>query len=569
MTVEASRTFPVLLVEDNRGDARLVEEMLGEASSDSHAEFEVSHVERLADARRVLMESGAGCVLLDLSLPDASRLEALMQLRAAAPEVPIVILSGLQDELLAVKAVQEGAQDYLIKGRVDSSLLSRSINYAIERKRSEMDLAHKAMHDAITGLPNKTLLLDRLSHALSRAKRHGSFVGVLLLDLDGFKPIAERLGHEVGDKVLVTLGHRFRKVIRTNDTAARVGGDEFVILCEDLKMERDVVRVAERILTATDVPFALGQEKLFITASVGIAVANGTKDDPEALLREAEAAMQMAKQRGTSHELFDEEMRNRVGKRLDIEAALRRAVDREELRLAYQPQVDLRTGEIFGVQAELRWDHPERGLLEPPDFIWLAEEIGLSTKMGAWAVQEACRQSQRWRSESRSGAAPRVSLGLSSHQHSDPELAKTVEQALRETQTDPQGLCLEISESVVTRDFYTAVVTLKSLKALGVRLAIDDFGAGQSSLTSLKRLPFDQLKIDRSFAVGLGKDAEDEAIVQTVIDLAHKLGLTTVAKGLENAEQVAFLREAGCDVGQGVYFGRPRPGEAITELLGG
>jgi diguanylate cyclase (GGDEF)-like protein len=569
VTVEASRSFAVLLVEDNRGDARLVEEMLGEASNDSHAEFEVSHVERLADARRVLMESGAGCVLLDLSLPDASRLEALMQLRAAAPEVPIVILSGLQDELLAVKAVQEGAQDYLIKGRVDSSLLSRSINYAIERKRSEMDLAHKAMHDAITGLPNRTLLLDRLSHALSRAKRHGSFVGVLLLDLDGFKPIAERLGHEVGDKVLVTLGHRFRKVIRTNDTAARIGGDEFVILCEDLKMERDVIRVAERVLTATDVPFALGQEKLFVTASVGIAVANGTKDDPEALLRDAEAAMQMAKQRGTSHELFDEEMRSRVGKRLDIESALRRAVERDELRLAYQPQVDLRTGEIFGVEAELRWDHPERGLLEPPDFIWLAEEIGLSTKMGTWAVREACRQSQRWRSESRDGSAPRVALGLSAHQHSDPELARTVEQALRVTETDPGALCLDITESVVTRDFYSAVVTLKGLKALGVTLAIDDFGAGHSSLSTLKRLPLDLVKIDRSFAIGLGKDSEDEAIVQAVIDLAHRLGLTTVAKGVESAEQLGFLRTAGCDVGQGVYFGRPRPGEAITELLGG
>jgi diguanylate cyclase (GGDEF)-like protein len=569
LTLEAPKTFPVLLVEDNRGDARLVEEMLGEASSESRAEFEVSHVERLADARRVLMESGAGCVLLDLSLPDASRLEALMQLRAAAPEVPIVILSGLQDELLAVKAVQEGAQDYLIKGRVDSSLLSRSINYAIERKRSEMDLSHKAMHDTLTGLPNRTLLLDRLSHALTRAKRHGSFVGVLFLDLDGFKPINDRLGHEVGDKVLVTLGHRFRKVLRTSDTAARIGGDEFVILCEDLKLERDVIRIAERVLTATDVPFALGQEKLFVTASVGIVVANGTKDDPEALIRDADAAMYMAKERGTSHELFDEDMRTRVGKRLDTESALRRAVEREELRLAYQPQIDLRTGEIFGVEAELRWDHPERGLLEPTDFIWLAEEIGQSTKMGEWAVKEACRQSQRWRSESRDGSAPRVAIRLSARQHSDPELASTVEEALAETGTDPAGLCIEVTENVVTRDFDSALLTLRSLRALGVTLAIDDFGAGNSSLSSLKRLPVDVLKIDRSFVGGLGRDTEDEAIVQAVIDLAHNLGLTIVAKGVENAEQLGYLRSASCDVGQGDYFGRPRPGEAITELLGG
>jgi diguanylate cyclase (GGDEF)-like protein len=569
MTVEASKTFPVLLVEDNRGDARLVEEMLGEASSSSHAGFEVSHVERLADARRVLMESGAGCVLLDLSLPDASRLEALMQLRAAAPEVPIVILSGLQDELLAVKAVQEGAQDYLIKGRVDSSLLSRSINYAIERKRSEMDLAHKAMHDVLTGLPNRTLLLDRLSHALTRAKRHGSFVGVLFLDLDGFKPINDRLGHEVGDKVLLTLGHRFRKVLRTSDTAARIGGDEFVILCEDLKKERDVIRVAERVLTATDVPFALGQEKLFVTASVGIVVANGTRDDPEALIRDADAAMYMAKQRGTSYELFDEEMRSRVGKRVDMEIALRRAVDRDELRLAYQPQIDLRTGEIFGVEAELRWDHPERGLLEPAEFIWLADEGGLGTKLGAWALKEVCRQSQRWREESRDGSAPPVALRLSARQHGDSHLVDLVEDALQSTGTDPAGLCLGVAESVLSKDFDTALMTMKSLKAAGVTLAIEDFGAGQFSLSGLKRLPVDLLKIDRSLVSGLGENPEDEAIVEAVVNLARQLGLTTLAVGVESAEQLGYLRSSGCDVGQGDYFGRARPGEAITELLGG
>src|SRR2546428_1507948 len=231
-------TFPVLLVEDNRGDARLVQELLAEAES---GRFEVSHVERLAEARQQLMETGAGCVLLDLSLPDASRLEALMELRAAAPDVPIVILSGLQDELLAVKAVQEGAQDYLIKGRVDGQAIGRSITYAVERKAQEMELAHQAMHDSLTGMPNRTLFLDRLKHAVMRAKRHHTLMGVMFLDLDDFKPINDTHGHEAGDRLLVALAGRLQDGLRASDTAARFGGDEFMILCEDVPDEQDVV----------------------------------------------------------------------------------------------------------------------------------------------------------------------------------------------------------------------------------------------------------------------------------------------------------------------------------------
>jgi diguanylate cyclase (GGDEF)-like protein len=567
-TFHVQKTFPVLLVEDNMGDARLVEEMLGEASSGSAAEYEVSHVERLSDARKLLMESGAGCVLLDLSLPDASRLEALMQLRAAAPDVPIVILSGLQDELLAVKAVQEGAQDYLIKGRVDPNLLSRSINYAIERKRAEMDLTHQAMHDPLTGLPNRTLLLDRIGHALTRAKRHGSLVGVLFIDLDGFKPINDRLGHEIGDKVLMTLAHRLQEVLRTSDTAARLGGDEFVILCEDLASERDVIRVAERVLSATDVPFVLGQEKLYVTASMGIVVAQAVNADPEGLIRDADAAMYRAKELGTSYEMFDEEMRSRVGRRVDTEAALRRALGRDEFRIIYQPQVDLRSGEIFGVEALLRWDHPERGLLEPADFMWLAEESGLLTEVGAWELREVCSQVKRWRQDSRGGSAPRIAVNLSARQHSDPQLPRMVEHALNESATEPGFLSLEITESVVMKNYDAALLTLKKLKGLGVQLALDNFGAANTSLSSLKRLPVDAVKIDRSFVSGLGRDTEDEAIVTAVINLARALGLTTVAQGVETADQVSLLKTMGCDVGQGFYFGRPRPGEAISELLG-
>ena len=566
ITLDKPKTLPILLVEDNRGDARLVEEMLNDAPS---TDFDVSHVERLTDARERIMQSGTGCVLLDLSLPDATRLEALMQLRAAAPDVPIVILSGLQDELLAVKAVQEGAQDYLIKGRVDGALLGRSINYAIERKRAEMELAHQAMHDGLTGLPNRTLFMDRLKHAIARADRHDALVGVMFLDLDGFKLINDSLGHEAGDRLLVALADRLREILRTSDTAARFGGDEFTVLCEDVASEEDVIHIAERILSAIDTPFQLASEKLFVTASMGIVTTEGRDEDPETLIRDADAAMYRAKERGASWELFDDGMRSRIKERMSTESALRKAVAREELRILYQPQVDIRSGEIFGVEALLRWDHPERGLIEPSEFIWLAEETGTITEIGAWAMEHVCQQAQRWRAVSLDGSVPQIAVNLSGRQHRDPNLVTIVKRALDETGTDPAALCLEINESVVMKDVDSALETLRSLKDLGVKLSIDNFGTGYSSLNCLKSFPVDMLKIDRTFVSGLGEDPEDAAIVSAVISLANSLGLLVVAEGVETAAQAAELRVMGCHAGQGFYFGRPRPTEAIAAMLGG
>ena len=298
MTVTAeqqTKSFPVLLVEDNPGDARLVVELLSEATGDA---FRVMHVEQLADARQEVMESGTGCVLLDLSLPDAARLEALMQLRAAAPDVPIVILSGLQDELLAVKAVQEGAQDYLVKGRVDGDAIGRSIRYAVERKALEMQTAHKALHDHLTGLPNRDLFHDRLKHAITRAKRHESLLGVMFLDLDGFKPINDTLGHDVGDKLLVALARRLEDGLRGSDTPARFGGDEFVVLCEDVADEQHVIAIAERLQRAIAEPFRIDDHELNVTSSMGIVVSDGREHGAGELIRNADEAMYRAKHQG-------------------------------------------------------------------------------------------------------------------------------------------------------------------------------------------------------------------------------------------------------------------------------
>jgi diguanylate cyclase (GGDEF)-like protein len=565
LRLDEAKTFPVLLVEDNRGDARLVQELLKEADN---GRFEVSHVERLADARRQLMEAGAGCVLLDLSLPDASRLEALMQLRAAAPDVPIVILSGLQDELLAVKAVQEGAQDYLVKGRVDGHAIGRSITYAVERKHAEMELSHKAMHDALTGLPNRTLFLDRLKHAVMRAKRHGTSIGVMFLDLDSFKPVNDTHGHEIGDELLVKLAERLQEGLRTSDTAARFGGDEFMILCEDVSDDQDVVNIAQRILKAIEEPFVIDTERLSVSASMGIAITDGREDSAESMIRNADSAMYGAKKQGARFELFDDGMRTRVHERMDLEKDLRRATEEGDFRLLYQPQVHLRSGEIVGLEALLRWDHPERGLVEPSEFLWLAEETGLISRIGDWVLEEACRQARLWREAGPGGSPLRVAVNISARQQGDPGLLDSVQRALAAWDIDPASLCLEITEGIVTEDEEGALRTLTSLKELGVVLSMGDFGSSQYSLGALKRFPLDILKVHRSFVSELGEQPEDAAIVTAVISMAHALGLVTIADGVETREQLEQLKGLGCDVGQGFYFARPRPVEAIGELLG-
>jgi diguanylate cyclase (GGDEF)-like protein len=567
LTMNKLKTFPILLVEDNPGDARLVREMLGDVAS---TEFDVHHVERLAQARERLMHNGTGCVLLDLSLPDANRLEALMQLRAAAPDVPIVILSGLQDELLAVKAVQEGAQDYLIKGRVDGESLGRSINYAIERKQSELELARRAMHDPLTGLANRALFLDRLIHAVSWSRRHRSTFSIMFIDIDRFKLINDSLGNETGDQVLVEVARRLGAALRGSDTAARFGGDEFIVLCEEISDEQQAVRVAERIMKGLEKPLELESDTMFVTASMGIVVASGVDvEDAEALIREADEAMFRAKKRGVRCELFDTELRTRVVERQEMERKLREAVEKQEFRVLYQPQIDLRTGEILGVEALVRWDHPERGLLAPADFIWLAEETGLIVPIGSWVLKEALGQAQKWRA-ARPDKPLRLCVNLSARQHSDPNLIDLVRESLEETGTDPSTLCLEITETVMMQDVETSFQTLRALRELGVGLSVDDFGTGYSSLGSLKRFPVDSLKVDRSFVAGLGngRGSEDAAIVTAVISLAHTLGLTAVAEGIESADQLEQLRALDCDIAQGFYFARPRPATVITELLG-
>jgi diguanylate cyclase len=555
VTAPAKEALRVLSIEDNPGDAILVREMLRDASPDG---FHLENADRLSTAVASLLAGAVDCVLLDLSLPDAEGLEALAQVRTVALDVPIIVLTGRTDEVLAVQAVHEGAQDYLIKGQVDARLLSRSINYAIERKRAEVELAHQAMHDALTGLPNRALFYDRLGQALNRVGRQGSAVAVLFLDLDRFKLINDSLGHGAGDKLLVSVAERLAGVLRAGDTAARFGGDEFVILCEDVSGERQAIAIAERIAAELDAPFVIDSDEVFAHTSVGIALATEPGARPEALIRDADAAMYRAKERGGGvYEVFDDAMRERAVRRMATENALHRALDRGEFVMHYQPIVHMATGALYGVEALARWQHPARGLVMPGEFIEAAEETGLIIALGAWAFEAACRQSAIW------GSDVMMSVNLSARQCTHPDLVATFGEILARTRADPAAVSLEITETALMEDIELSTVTLSALKELGLRLALDDFGTGYSSLRALQHFPVDVVKIDRSFIEPIERDPQEAAIVAAVISLSHALGLRTVAEGIETIAQVDRLRALGCDLAQGFYFAKPGPAEDV------
>jgi diguanylate cyclase (GGDEF)-like protein/PAS domain S-box-containing protein len=431
-------------------------------------------------------------------------------------------------------------------------------------KRTEQELMHRAFHDPLTDLPNRSLLMDRLSQALARSGRRQSSVAVLFIDLDQFKVVNDELGHDAGDRMLAATAARLRGVTRAHDTVARLGGDEFVMLLEDVDGEFTARAIAERILRAVSAPLAVERGEARTTASVGIALASGDHDRPESLIEHADRAMYRAKTRGGDrYELFAPE-RGSVPERGPIEKQLRQAIELGELRLVYQPLVQLDTGAISGVEALVRWEHPDRGELLPSEFIPAAEESGLIVELGRWVLEEALQQAARWRN---AGDDPlTVNVNVATAQLAQGDFPRQVASALEESGLSPSSLCLEIDESAI-RETLDLSPTWQELGDLGVRLHVDDFGTDLFSVRSLRQLPVDAVTIDRSFVAGLGRDTETTAVVQAVVRLADTLHLKSIGEGVETAEQASTLRRIGCTLGQGYFFARPQPAEAVEELL--
>jgi diguanylate cyclase (GGDEF)-like protein/PAS domain S-box-containing protein len=685
----------LLLVEDNPGDARLLREMLNESEV---YKIEVTHVEYLRDAEKFLGDHKTDAILLDLGLPDANGLGAVRRLHAAAPRVPLVVLTGLDDESLAGQTLQEGAQDYLVKGQIETRGLMRALRYAVGRKTAEdalfvqreraqvtlncigdavactdiagnltylnmvaekmtgwsqqeavgcpmaevfrildaatrstipnpmeavvwqdrtghlppdsilvrrdgfeipieasvapihdrdgkpsgavlvfrdvsaarakaAQITHSAQHDFLTGLPNRILFNDRVNQAIILARRHGEKkVGVLFLDLDGFKDINDSLGHPIGDKLLQSVAKRLVDCVRGSDTVSRQGGDEFVVLLSEMEQSEDASITARRMLQTVADAHSIDQHDLHVTTSIGVSIYPDDGLDAETLIKNADTAMYQAKENGRHcYQFFKPAMNVRAVERQFIEEGLRRALEREEFTLHYQPKVSLKTGKITGGEALIRWMHPVRGLIPPTQFIPISEDCGLILPIGNWVLREACRQAQAWAQAGLPLAT--IAVNISAMELRDESFLQGVFAVLEETGLDPRSLELELTESVLMGHAESTEAILKALRARGVQLAVDDFGTGYSSLSYLRRFSIDTLKIDQSFVRQIAAGPDETTIVAAVIGMGRSLKLRVVAEGVETREELAFLQAQQCDEAQGYYFSRPVLAAQFAQLL--
>jgi diguanylate cyclase (GGDEF)-like protein len=560
----------VLLIEDNPGDVYLLRQMLSENSS---FKTELINLTYMSEAEAYLAVSAVDVILLDLGLPDVQGLDAIRRAHAVAPGIPLVVLTGLDDESVAVQALQQGAQDYLIKGQIEARGLLRALRYAIERKKMQssalamaQQMAHSAEHDFLTGLPNRMLLNDRISQAIALATRHAKKIAVLFLDLDGFKHINDSLGHPIGDMLLQSIAERLVKCLRGSDSVSRQGGDEFVILLLEIDRAEDAAVTARRILQAVAQSHAIGQHVLHVTASIGISVYPTDGLDADTLIKNADTAMYQAKENGRrSFRFFKPVMNVRAVERQSIEEGLRRALERHEFAVYYQPKVNLMTGAITGAEALLRWTHPTQGAIAPAQFIPVAEDSGLILPIGAWVLREACAQARSWLDAGL--PALTMAVNVSAMEFRDDGFLDRLFAIVGETGIDPGSLELELTESVLMKHAPLTAIILQTLRERGIRVAIDDFGTGYSSLSYLRKFPVDAVKIDQSFVRQISSAGEDTTIVKAVIGMARGLKLRVIAEGVETLAELAFLRAYRCDEAQGYYFSRPVPPEQFAVLL--
>ena len=540
----------VLLVEDNEADAELVTEYLSEVLG-----AVVTRATRVEDAVRAIRDHTYHFIVSDLKLPDARGLDAVRRLQPLAPDTPFIVLTGVDDENLALQAVQQGAQDFLVKGQIDASSLRRTLRQARERKQVYNRLLHLTRHDPLTGAANRAALRERIEGALARARRREQTFAVMYVDLDRFKAINDTCGHDVGDAVLCEVAERLHQAVRTSDIVARLGGDEFAVLLEDLCPTSCPFELAERIRSSLEQPIEVDGRKLVVTASIGVALypeIGGSVDD---LLKAADAAMYLAKGRGRNNVQLSGAVPVEVRARLAVASDLQHALERGELALQFQPQYTVDCQRVVAFEALLRWNRRGHAPVSPAEFIPLLEQNGRIIAVGEWVLERACEQLAGWRSAG--WTELRVAVNLSARQIAEPGLIACVRRCLQRYAVPAACIELEITESMLMGDVQQATEILGELRAHGVRIAIDDFGTGYSSLAYLSRFAVDCLKIDRSFIHDVNADRERALITSAIVTLGHHLGLQVIAEGVETAEQLAFLTANHCDLVQGYLLGRP------------
>jgi diguanylate cyclase (GGDEF)-like protein len=547
----------VLLVEDNPGDAELIIEQLSEVCG-----AVVTHHVRVEDGVQALREHIYDFVISDLTLPDARGLDAVRRLQPLAPDTPLVVLTGIDDEELALQAVQQGAQDYLVKGQLDAHSLRRTLRHARERKQASNRLIHLTRHDPLTGVANRAALRERIETTLARALRHPLAFAVMFIDLDRFKAINDTRGHDTGDAVLREVSDRLREAVRTSDVVARLGGDEFAVFLDDVGAGSCPLEIAERVLTSLERAIVIDGRDLVVTASIGVArfpEVSGTVDD---ILKAADSAMYLAKGRGRNNVQVYGAVPDEQRARQALSADLQHALERSELSLHFQPQYTVNCQRVVAFEALLRWHRHGKIAVSPAEFIPLLEENGRIIAIGEWVLERACEQLAGWRAAG--WTELRMAVNLSARQIAYPGLVACVRRCLRRYDVPAACIELEITESMLMGDTTQSAAILAELRALGVRLAIDDFGTGYSSLAYLSRFAVDCLKIDRSFIHEVHTDRERALITSTIVTLGHHLGLEVVAEGVETAEQLAFLSATKCDLVQGYLLGRPAAATAFA-----
>lgn len=553
----------LLLVEDNPADADFLAASLRRQRA---GDVELVNVATLAEATTKLHTDRFDVVLLDLHLPDGSGLQCLDTIQAIDSEIPIIVLSGQDDEDFAVSILNKGAQDYLVKWEGQGRTILRSIRYAIERKRSELHLNYLAQFDPLTGIPNRQFFNDQLNRATARAARDGRKVALLFLDLDEFKVVNDTLGHDAGDRLLKEVAGRLGRSVRTGDVIARLGGDEFAVMLEGLPSAREVEVVASSLLEVVSQPYHIADRQISITTSIGITMYPNDHSDTLMLLKNADIAMYQAKENGRNNfQFFHEQMHADLMTYHDLERDIRDALAAGEFYLAYQPKVNVRVNRLQGLEALLRWTSPTRGTVNPAEFIPVAEESGHIIPLGHWVLDQVCATLRAWQD---SGLTPvPISVNVSARQFQQANFHKRVAEVLQKHAIDPALIEIELTEGLVMEDIRNAQAELAKLKDIGVRISIDDFGTGYSCLSYLRRFPIDVLKIDKSFVQEIGGSRDGESIIDAIISLAKSLRLETVAEGVETTSQLHFLMDHGCHVVQGYLFGKPMLQQFVEPLL--
>ncbi len=549
-------TVRILLVEAEQSEYMLVAHFAAAIRPHLH---QVSWCNQLEQALDAMLSGDYDAILLGCQADFDEPRELLIAAVEAGCTAPIIVISDVRNDAIDGCAILDGAADYLLKSALDPQTLERCVRYARARKDVEQRVARQLQRDPLTDLPNRFLFRDRLE----RAERNAGMMALLHIDLDGFRRVNESFGHEAGDQLVQLMAQRLGPCVRKTDSVARIGGDEFTVVLEDLRGLPDVVAVANKIVDALSQPYLIGDTTLVLATSIGIAVFPEAGNTADTLMRNADLARFKAKQlRGSHYHFYTEKMNLEAMSQMHLEAELRRALRRNEFELFYQPRVELESGEIIGVEGLIRWRHPLRGLLAPDEFIPLAEEVGLIIPIGYWVVQQALRDLRDLKNSS--GRALDVAINLSFKQLQDEKFVETASRLLHESGIDPHRVEFELTETAILVDAERTYAGMSALSQLGISFSLDDFGTGYSSFAHIQRLPIAALKIDRSFVRHLPGDADDSIIVKAIINLAHSLQLHVIAEGVETLEQVQFLWQNHCDQVQGYYFS---PAVALEHLV--